>query len=140
MRVMAIDYGGRRVGVALSDRLGLTAQPYSVIDRKGKSQEELIAEILEIIRREQVEEIAVGLPVSLNGSEGDAAAIIRRFAQALADAAKIPLSFEDERLTTAMANRALIEGNVGAKKSKGLVDKVAASIILQSYLEKKRLP
>lgn len=134
-RVLALDYGTRRVGVAISDALRLTAQPLAVIDR---SKEELIAAVRRIVADNDVEVIVVGLPTGLSGAEGQAARAARQMAADVAEATGLPVELVDERFTTHIAERAMLEGGVRRRRRRETVDKVAAALILQSYLERQR--
>ena len=136
MRVMGLDYGKSTVGVAISDSMGLTAQPIETITRKGeKKLRTTYARIRELIEEYQVEKIVVGLPLHMNGEKGDRAIKSEEFAAELE--AKVGLSVEliDERMTTVSAERVLDEGKVKKQDQKAYVDKLAASFILQTYLE-----
>ena len=136
MRVMGLDYGKSTVGVAISDSMGLTAQPIETITRKGeKKLRTTYARIRELIEEYQVEKIVVGLPLHMNGEKGDRAIKSEEFAAELE--AKVGLSVEliDERMTTVSAERVLDEGKVKKQDQKAYVDKLAASFILQAYLE-----
>ena len=136
MRVMGLDYGKSTVGVAISDSMGLTAQPIETITRKGeKKLRTTYARIRELIEEYQVEKIVVGLPLHMNGEKGDRAIKSEEFATELE--AKVGLSVEliDERMTTVSAERVLDEGKVKKQDQKAYVDKLAASFILQTYLE-----
>lgn len=130
---MGLDYGSRRVGVALSDTLGLTAQPYGVIDRRGQ---DLDTELGRIVEEMDVDRIVVGWPVSLSGEEGPAAREVRGFAQALAESLGLPVELSDERLTTVTAEVALREGGLKGHRRRRVVDKVAAAVMLQGYLDR----
>ncbi len=136
MRVMGLDYGKSTVGVAISDSMGLTAQPIETITRKGENKlRTTYARLRELIEEYQVEKIVVGLPLHMNGEKGDRAIKSEEFADELR--AKVGLSVElwDERMTTVSAERVLTEGKVKKEDQKAYVDKLAASIILQAYLE-----
>lgn len=132
-RVLALDPGERRIGVAISDALRITAQPLMVIDRNHQDPMDVIRQLVE---ERQVEEIVVGLPVGLSGREGPAAAAARAFAGEVADATGLPVELVDERFTTRTAEQAMLEGGVRRHTRRDERDKVAASIILRSYLER----
>ena len=133
MRVMALDHGTRRVGVALSDELKMIATPLEFIPAEPFT--ELVARLQEIIGTKQVELLLVGMPRNMDGSYGPAAEAVKEFVAALQAHVSTPIRFWDERLTSVQANRALIEANVRRDKRKGLVDKMAAALLLQSYLD-----
>lgn len=132
-RILALDPGTKRIGVALSDELGWTAQPLETFERKSLDAD--IAHIKELVRRHEVREIVVGMPVHLSGRVGPAAQSAQQFLEALQAAVGIPVLAWDERLTTKAAEQMLIEADVSRKKRKGVVDRVAAALLLKSYLE-----
>lgn len=133
-RLIGLDVGGRRVGVAVSDELGLVASPVEAVDLKRGG----MAKLREVIERYDPEAIVVGLPTGLSGREGPQAAAVREFAARLQAIVERPIAFWDERLTTFIAEQALIETGHRRRERKGRVDAVAASLILQSYLEHHR--
>lgn len=133
-RVAGLDLGSRRIGVAVSDPLGLTAQPHSVIDRSAH----FAGELGEIVRSEQVRKLVVGLPLTLEGREGPAAEGVRAEAAELESALGIPVEFWDERLTTVTAEKVLLESGMRRNARRKVVDKVAAAVMLQSYLDAHR--
>lgn len=133
MRVMALDVGERRIGVAVCDPLGITAQGVETYTRKGEVRDE--AHFDELLQTWQVERLVVGLPRHMNGDEGDSAQKARAFGDALSARYGLPVTYVDERLTTVAAHRALSEGNANHKKRKNAVDMLAAVMILQSYLQ-----
>lgn len=133
-RLVGLDVGARRVGVAVSDELGLIASPVDSIDLKRRGMGALRAEI----ERFDPERIIVGLPTGMSGREGPQAAEVRAFAKELAELVDRPITFWDERLTTFMAEQALIETGHRRKERKLRVDAVAAALILQSYLDAHR--
>ncbi|MSQ77750.1 MAG: Holliday junction resolvase RuvX [Nitrospiraceae bacterium] len=132
-RILALDPGTKRIGVALSDELGWTAQPLETFERKSLGVD--IAHINELVRRHEVREIVVGMPIQLNGRMGPAAQSVQQFMEALQAAVGVPVVAWDERLTTKAAEQMLIEADVSRKKRKGAVDRVAAALLLKSYLE-----
>ncbi len=134
-RLMGLDYGDRTIGVALSDELGWTAQGLEVIRRKSARED--IGRIREIVGQYDVSEIVVGLPKNMNATIGPRGEISISFAQTLTEALGIPVHLWDERLTTVAAERTLLEADVSRKKRKKVIDKMAASLILQGYLESK---
>jgi len=124
------------VGVALSDEDGLIAHPRDTLARKDPKA--LLEVVAAIAREEGVGELVVGLPLHLDGSEGASARRARRFAELLGEATGLPVVMWDERLTTAQADRALSEAGVRGKARRKVVDRVAAALMLQSYLDSKR--
>ncbi|MDQ0090056.1 putative Holliday junction resolvase [Paenibacillus anaericanus] len=135
MKLMGLDYGDRRIGVAVSDDLGWTAQGVEVIDRQRESSE--LQRIAKLVEQYAVEEIVVGLPKNMNGTIGPRGEICMVFAEELRAELNLPVHLWDERLTTVSAQRTLIEADVSRKKRKGVVDKVAAVLILQNYMDSK---
>jgi len=136
-RVLALDLGSKRIGVAVSDLTGSVASPLTVIAR-SRSRRHDHATIAELVRDEEAELVVVGLPLSLSGAEGPAARAARAEAQALATVVAVPIETFDERLSTVTAERALAEGNVRGQARRQVVDKVAAAIFLQAYLDRRR--
>jgi len=132
-RILALDPGTKRIGVALSDELGWTAQPLETFERKTLAAD--VAHIHELVRRHEVREIIIGMPVQLNGRMGPAAQSAQQFLAALQAVVGVPVVAWDERLTTKAAEQMLIEADVSRKKRRGAVDRVAAAILLKSYLE-----
>ena len=135
MRIAALDVGEARIGVAVSDELGITAQGIGVIRRAG-GQRDLEA-LQALLAPFAPERLVVGLPLNMNGSEGPQAAKVRTFAERAAAHLGLPLEFWDERLTTVAAERALLEADVSRRRRREVVDKVAASLILQGYLARR---
>jgi putative Holliday junction resolvase len=133
MRILAIDHGTKRMGIALSDELKMLAQPIEFIPAEPFSQ--FLTRLKELLHEKEVELILVGMPRNMNGSYGPAALKVEDFVAALKNAITVPIKLWDERLTSAQANRFLIEGNVRREKRKEKVDKMAAAILLQSYLD-----
>jgi len=135
-RTMALDVGSARVGVAISDPLGLTAQPISTIQRTGIRQD--LKAIVDLARKHEADSIVVGLPLKLDGETGPAAASILQFVDRLRAVVSIPVVTWDERLSTVQAERALLEGDVSRRRRRDTIDKVAAAIILQAYLDSRQ--
>ena len=133
MRILAIDHGGKRIGIAVSDELKLIAQPLEYI--LAEPADKLMARLQELIRDKEVESILVGMPRNMDGTYGPAAQKVQEFVAVLKAAVTVPIKLWDERLTSAQANRVLIQGNVRREKRKEKVDKMAAAILLQSYLD-----
>lgn len=132
MRVMGVDYGDARTGIAVSDLLCSIVGTTTVIH--SRNTDKTISEILKIVEQSQVGEIVVGLPKNMDGSEGPRAALCREFAHRLEEATGLPVAFWDERRTTVEAHNILSEHNYHGKKRKNTVDAVAASLILEGYL------
>lgn len=131
-RTLAIDYGDRRIGLAVSDLLGITAQPVGYITVNG--DRDALRQLVKYVKEYQVEKFVLGLPKNMDGSEGARVEKTRTFAQKLqGDFPEIPIDYYDERMTTIVAQRALIGMNV--KKKEGKKDMLSAAIILQGYLE-----
>lgn len=135
MRIMALDYGEKRIGIALSDPLGITAQGIMVLERTSLKKD--IALLTDICRKEEVGEIVLGLPRNLNGSLGAKAQEVKKFGETLRKKLELPVFYWDEWLSTVAAEKALLEADLSRKKRKKVIDKTAAVIILQSYLERK---
>lgn len=136
MRILGIDYGEKRIGIAVSDPLRITAQGVAVIG-KGASFDDDIREIKKIIKKyEGIEEIVVGLPKTLSGKIGPSAEKALSFVEALKNEFKLKISTWDERLSTAESERFLIEAGVSRENRKKVIDKSAAAVILRSYLDR----
>ena len=131
-RVLAIDYGTKRIGVALSDELGWTAQPLETLNRRTLDWD--IAHIASLVGTYEVRQVLLGFPLQLDGREGPAIQAMREFQVRLEQGVPVPVILWDERLTTKSAEDLLIAADVSRKKRKGIVDRIAASILLQSYL------
>ena len=132
-RILALDYGTKRIGVALSDELGWTAQPLETFERKTLDWD--VAHIAMLVGSHSVERVVLGLPLQLDGREGPAVHAMREFAAKLEAGLSVPIVRWDERMTTKAAEELLIAADVSRKKRKGIVDRVAAAILLRSYLE-----
>jgi putative Holliday junction resolvase len=133
MRILALDHGTKRIGVAVSDETRTIAQPLEYISAEPFA--DFLARLRQLIREKEVELILVGLPRNMDGSYGPAAEKVQTFVAALKDAVVVPVKTLDERLTSAQANRVLIQGGVRRDKRKEKVDQTAAAILLQSYLD-----
>ncbi len=131
-RILGLDPGERRIGVALSDPLGMIASPHSVIDQR---KQDVATELRRLVDEEEVTRIVIGLPVSLVGQERSAAQKARAFGALVADATGIEPVYADERFTSNVAERALLEGNVSRADRRATRDKVAAAVMLQGYLD-----
>ena len=135
MRILALDYGSKRIGVALSDELKMIAQPLEFYSAHPFA--DFVAGLEELLQAKEVEMVLVGLPRNLDGSYGPAALRVQEFVATLRSALTVPVVTWDERLTTVQANRALIAGGVRRQDRKKKVDKMAAAILLQSYLDSR---
>jgi len=136
MILMAVDYGDVRTGVALCDRLELLASPLTVLVQENPKR--LLAQLCALAAEHGVQEIVVGLPRNMDGSEGRRAEKCRAFAAELAEKSALPVTMRDERLSTVSAHRALNATNTRGKKRKEVVDAVSAVIILQDYLDYRK--
>jgi putative Holliday junction resolvase len=134
---MGLDVGSRTVGVAISDALGWTAQGIETIKINEDVQEFGIERIDELVKQHQVSEFVVGFPKNMNNSIGPRAEASEQFAKLLTDKYNFPVTLWDERLTTMAAERMLIDADVSRKKRKQVIDKMAAVMILQGYLDRK---
>lgn len=138
MRILGLDVGSKTVGVAVSDPFGWTAQGITIL--KINEDEEIfgIDEVVKYIHEYKVEKVVIGLPKNMDNSEGFRAIASREYAKRLQEVIAIPIDFQDERLTTVQAERMLIgEGNVSRQKRKKVIDKLAAVILLQNYLDRQ---
>jgi putative Holliday junction resolvase len=136
MRVLALDVGDKRIGVAISDALGLTAQPLPTVTRTAAAAD--VDVIVKLVQQHGVGTIVAGLPLTLQGEQGPQAKKVLGFVRALSLATPVPVTMVDERLTSVEGHRALRAGGMNAKKQKGAIDQVAAQLILQQYLETER--
>ena len=136
MRIMGLDYGAKTVGVAISDEMLLIAQPVETIkrERAGKLRQTL-ARIETLMKEYDVEKVVIGLPKKLNNEEGDRCDKTREFGDMVERRSGLEVVYQDERLTTVAADAVLAEGGVRKENRKEYIDKVAASIILQGYLD-----
>lgn len=138
MRVLAVDLGTKRIGLALSDPTGTIAVPLATVDTEPADR--LVSRLVDVVRSQGVERLVVGLPRRLDGSHGPEAAAARRIAGDLRRAAGVPVDLVDERMTTVAAERALLSGGMKRARRKAHVDRVAATLLLQGYLDGKRKP
>jgi putative Holliday junction resolvase len=136
MRLLGLDVGDKTIGVALSDESATLASGLRTIRRTGLKKD--LRELAELVSDRGVGTVVVGLPRSLDGSEGPQARKVRAFVEVLKAAVKVPVVTWDERLTTVAAQHALVEGGVSRARRKELVDKVAAVLILQNYLDYRK--
>jgi putative Holliday junction resolvase len=133
MRILALDHGTKRIGIAPSDELKMIASPLEFV--LAEPFTDFVKRLKEIIRTKEVELILIGMPRNMDGSYGPAALKVQEFIAVLKDLVAIPIKTWDERLTSAQAQRFLIQGGVRRQERKEKVDKMAASILLQSYLD-----
>lgn len=136
MRKLGLDIGTVRIGIASSDMLGIIASAYEVYKRKFLKAD--VYHIAELAKTLEADTIVIGKPLKLDGTAGQSVQMVEEFANALSEVCNVPIVFQDERLSTVSAQRMLIEGNVRREKRKDLVDAVAATIILQNYLDKPK--
>lgn len=134
MRVLALDFGEKRIGVAVSDPLGIIAQGVTVITRKDPETD--LKEIEKIIAEYKAESVVVGMPINMDGTKGKSAEKVNEFVETLKSRLSIPVHTYDERLSTKESEKFLISADVSRKKRKSVIDKMAAQLILESYLER----
>ncbi|MDP3017295.1 MAG: Holliday junction resolvase RuvX [Deltaproteobacteria bacterium] len=133
MRIMGLDVGSKTIGVAISDELGITAQGLKTIKRKA--MEDDLRELDAIISQFKIEKIVVGLPKNMDGSLGKQAEFVLGWIEDLKNKIQLPVETWDERLSTVEATKTLLKADLSRKKRKGVIDKVAAVLILQGYLQ-----
>lgn len=137
-RILGLDVGTKTVGVAVSDPFGWTAQGLETIQINDAKEEFGIERLGEIIAEYEVEKVVIGLPKNMDGSLGERAKASEDYGELVIEAFRLPVEYEDERLTTVQANRMMIEeGDVSRKKRKKVIDKLAAMMILQNYLDRQ---
>ncbi|AMA74606.1 MULTISPECIES: Holliday junction resolvase RuvX [Aneurinibacillus] len=136
MRIMGLDVGEKTIGVAISDELGWTAQGIETIQRESRKKDYLRIE--ELIKQYDVGEIIVGLPKNMNGTIGPRGEMCQVFAEYLHNRSRLPVKLWDERLTTMAAEKVLLSADVSRKKRKQVIDKMAAVMILQNYLDAQK--
>ncbi|HVS49639.1 MAG TPA: Holliday junction resolvase RuvX [Candidatus Dormibacteraeota bacterium] len=136
MRILAVDPGSKRIGLAVSDPTGTIAQALTTVPAEPAAT--LASRLAEIARTQEARRIVVGLPLRLDGTRGPEAAAAQQLAHGLRQAARLPVDMVDERLTTAAAERSLIAGGVRREKRRLSIDRVAATLLLQGYLDHKR--
>ena len=135
MRILGLDYGSKTVGVAMTDALGMTVEPYKTIQRDRESKlRQTLSEIAEIVEQYQIKKIVMGLPLNMDDTEGDRAAKTRDFAEKLKLRVAVPIEFTDERLTTMEAEEILDQSGIPRSEQKKVIDQVAAQLILEQYL------
>ena len=138
MRCLGLDLGSKTLGISISDMTNTIASVYTTLNFKDENYESLILPLKEIIDKESIDTLVLGLPKNMNNTLGERAMITLDFKKMLEEKFKIPVIMEDERLTSVISNNVLIEANVSRKKRKKRVDGMAAVIILQGYLDKLR--
>lgn len=136
MRMLGLDVGDRRIGVALSDPLGLTAQRLTVLERRNVAAD--VEAVGTLVRQHQVGVIIVGLPLMLSGAQGSQAKKVQGFVEALRRRLPMSIHLIDERMTTVQGERALVETGTSRRKRKQVIDQVAAQLILQQFLDTRR--
>ena len=134
MRIMSLDVGSRTIGIACSDALLMTAQGIETIRRT--SLEKDFNRLQELIAEYEVHELVVGMPKNMNGTKGERAEKTEEFVEKMKEVIDLPVSYWDERLSTVMAERQLVAADVSRKKRKSVIDKMAAVVILQGYLDR----
>ncbi len=140
MRIMGLDFGSKTVGVAVSDPLLITAQGLEIIRRKEENKlRQTLARIEELIVTYEVSEIVLGLPKNMNATEGDRVALTNEFREKLERRTGLPVTMWDERLTTVAADKTMMEAGIRRENRKEYVDMIAASLILQGYLDYKSM-
>lgn len=135
MRKMALDVGDVRIGIATSDPMAIIASGYETYTRTGDNNKDF-SYIAKLAEDKMCDTFILGLPLNMDGTEGDRVRIIREFGDELKKYSSLPIKFQDERLSTVSAEKALIESGMRREKRKKVIDKVAATIILQSYLDR----
>ncbi len=135
MKIIGIDYGEKRIGLAITDDLGMLAHEYAVLD--GLDNEHIIEYLRQAIIREDIALIVLGLPISLKGEDTEKTQDVRDFASMLENCLGCEVAFEDERFTTKIVDRMLREMNTSQRKARETKDMMAAKVILQSYLDRK---
>lgn len=138
IRALGVDPGSKRIGLAVSDLSGTIASPLTVL-RRSKSKQHDLHELARIARDEEAEIIVVGLPLNMDGSRGPAARAAAAEAERLATLVDVPVELHDERLTTVTADRDMMAAGLNAVERRQVVDKIAAAIMLQSWLDARRL-
>jgi putative Holliday junction resolvase len=136
LRILGLDIGRKTIGVALSDEAGITAQPLKVIRRSSLARD--LEDVFSIARENDVEKIVAGLPLNMNGTQSSTTEFVLKFVEMLKKAGELPVVTWDERLSTAAVERLLIEGDMSRGRRKEVIDKMAASYILQGYLDSLR--
>lgn len=139
MRIMGLDVGSKTVGVAITDPLGWTAQGLEIIQINEHKEQFGLQRISELVEEYDVESFVIGLPKNMNGTIGERAESSIAYGEKLEELFDLPVVYQDERLTTMQVNRMMIEeGDVSRRKRKAVVDKLAAQMILQTYIDKQK--
>jgi putative holliday junction resolvase len=136
MRIMALDYGTKRIGVAMSDELMITGQGFGMIQRTDLKKD--LEYIAKVIAENGIFEVIVGLPINMNGTHSEKTRETLQFVDSLSKVVTVPVKTWDERMTTMQAERSLLEGDMSRAKRRKLADKIAAQFILQSYLDSRK--
>lgn len=136
MRALGIDLGSKRIGIAVSDRSGTIASPLVVLERSGSVRHDHAA-IARLVLEEEAEAVVVGMPLNMDGSHGPAARAAASEAATLATVVGVPVFTSDERRTTVTADRAMMEAGLDARQRRRHVDKIAAAVMLQSWLDRR---
>ncbi|MDP4118599.1 MAG: Holliday junction resolvase RuvX [Bacillota bacterium] len=137
-KIMGIDYGTARIGIAVSDALGIVANPVGTVNEKHFPRQ--VSLVAGIVEQHKPNKVVFGLPRNMDGTEGGSAALVREFAEKLGERTGVPVEFIDERLTTVSAHKMLNEMQMtGSKKRREVIDTLSAVIILQNYLDKKEV-
>jgi len=132
-RIAALDVGDKRVGIAVGDALGITAQPLVVVERKSTKRD--VEKICEALSSYKISRVVVGLPLELDAGEGRQAKRVRAFGDAMEQGSGLEVVYQDERFTSAQSERLLVESGMSRKRRRGVIDKMAAALILQAYLD-----
>ncbi len=135
IRILGLDLGEKRIGVALSDALGLTAQGLTVLTRQNRELD--LDQVVALVKKHEVQEIVIGLPRHMDGRLGAGAEEVMLWVQELQERLGLPVHTIDERLTTLQAERVLLEADVSRRKRRKVIDKMAAGLILQAYLDSR---
>ena len=134
-RIMCLDYGDVRIGIAFSDLLQTIASPYDTYTRKSLQQD--LDYLAKLCEEKEVEKIVIGIAINMDGTEGERVVLTKQFGEYLKNRVNLPIIYIDERLSSVEAEEVLQEAGVKAINRKGLIDKIAASLILQNYLNSK---
>jgi len=138
MRYIGLDLGTKTLGISISDETKTIASPLKTLRFSENNNDEILNELEGIVKEFNVEKIVLGLPKNMNNTIGERALVTMEFQKKISDLLNIPVILQDERLSTVSAHNYLLEANVSRKKRKGVVDKMAANIILQTYLDKEK--
>lgn len=136
MRILGLDLGSKRIGVALSDELEICATPLTFIKKISINKD--IEEVLTLVAEHSVGLIVTGMPLNMDGTAGEASALVNKFIERLKEKTDLPVETWDERLSTVAVTRVLIDGDTSRSKRKMVVDKLSASYILQGYLDRRK--